>query len=148
MFLLRPSLNRSVVCERYIRLGMLPLAAQPAEHCSMMRTRSPVFGICLRAAAPAREEVAEAALEQQLVADRRAPRRLLEPHRVQVAVAVGFGRGRARWRSCRRSRSSLQTLCSSQNTFSLLRGVTCAVMRPLAFCHVLSLNACRDLSGS
>ena len=44
MFLFRPSLNRSVVCERYIRLGMLPLAAHPAAHCSMMRTRFSVLG--------------------------------------------------------------------------------------------------------
>src|SRR5262249_50237963 len=28
--------------DRYVRLGMPPLAAQPAEHCSFMRTRSRV----------------------------------------------------------------------------------------------------------
>ena len=42
----------------------------------------------------------------------------------------------------------VQTFCSSQNTCTLLRGVTCMVKRALAFRQVLSLNACRVRSGS
>jgi hypothetical protein len=49
---------------------MPPLLAHPAAHCSMMRWSASVFGFLLGAAAPAREEVAEAAFEQQLVVDR------------------------------------------------------------------------------
>ena len=54
-FLFRPSLNKSVVCERYIKPGMLPLAGHPAAHCSMMRGKFPVYGSCL-ARPPQREK--------------------------------------------------------------------------------------------
>ena len=48
---------------------MLPLAAQPAVHCSTILTRSPVYGICLLAGRPMRLILADAALEEQPVAD-------------------------------------------------------------------------------
>ena len=67
---------------------------------------------------------------------------------MQVAVAVAFGRGGAVGVVAAVLAASRRRFCSSQKMFTLLRGVTCVVMRALAFCHVLSLNACRDKSGS
>ena len=45
-------------------------------------------------------------------------------------------------------RHTTQGFCSSQNRFTLLRGVTCQVKRRLAFFQVPSLMAGRVRSGS